>query len=74
MRYGSWLVAAILSVLLTIGFTKSTPVYARGGGAANLMNSPGYQRAQKESRERYLARYYGSQAQSVHRRKKARHR
>ena len=30
--------------------------FARGGGA-NLMNSPGYQRALKESRERYQRAY-----------------
>lgn len=52
----------------------SLPAHARGGGAANLMNSPGYQRAQKESRERYLSQYYGTQPQSVHRRKKKKHR
>lgn len=58
----------------SVCFVQAPVVFARGGGAANLMNSPGYQRAQKESRERYLARYYGSQGQPVNRRKKARHR
>jgi hypothetical protein len=33
-----------------------TPASARGGGA-NLMNSPGYQRALEESRKRYRESY-----------------
>ena len=46
-----------LSVLASIGVDF---VFARGGGGgSNLFNSPGYQRAQKESRERYLRAYYG---------------
>jgi len=48
--------------------------HARGGGA-NLMNSPGYQRALKESRERYAreAQPY-TQPPAVYPRKKWRHR
>jgi len=30
---------------------SSEPVFARGGGAANIMNSPGYQRRLQESRQ-----------------------
>src|SRR3977135_2537961 len=35
----------------TIVFVVST-TFARGGGAANIMNSPGYQRRLQESRQR----------------------
>lgn len=51
----------------------SLPAHARGGGAANLMNSPGYQRAQKEARERYLSQYYGERRVRAVRKKPRRH-
>ncbi len=35
------------------------PASARGGAAAYIMNSPGYQRALQESRQRYRDSYYG---------------
>ena len=46
-----------LKLLLTLGATavavavSSEPVLARGGAAANIMNSPGYQRRLQESRQ-----------------------
>ena len=46
-----------LKFLLALGATAiavavaSEPVFARGGGAANIMNSPGYQRRLQESRQ-----------------------
>ena len=46
-----------LKLLLALGATamvvavSSEPVFARGGGAANIMNSPGYQRRLQESRQ-----------------------
>ena len=30
---------------------SSEPMFARGGGAANIINSPGYQRRLRESRQ-----------------------
>ncbi len=49
---------------------SSEPVFARGGGAANIMNSPGYQRRLQESRQQLSP---GVQPSSIYRRK-ARHR
>ena len=46
-----------LKLLLALGATAvavavfSEPVLARGGAAANIMNSPGYQRRLQESRQ-----------------------
>ena len=42
------------------------PVFARGGGAANIMNSPGYQRRLQESRQQLST---GVQPSSTYRRK-----
>lgn len=49
---------------------------ARGGGAANITGSPGYQRALQESRQRYRDSYSQpyTQPPSVYPRKKWRHR
>jgi len=49
---------------------SSEPVFARGGGAANIMNSPGYQRRLQESRQQLSPNV---QQSSIYRRK-ARHR
>jgi hypothetical protein len=50
---------------------SSEPVFARGGGAAaNIMNSPGYQRRLQESRQQLSP---SVQPSSIYRRK-ARHR
>ena len=49
---------------------SSEPVFARGGGAANIMNSPGYQRRLQESRQQLSPNV---QPSSLYRRK-ARHR
>ena len=49
---------------------SSEPAFARGGGAANIMNSPGYQRRLQESRQQLSPNV---QPSSIYRRK-ARHR
>jgi hypothetical protein len=49
---------------------SSEPVFARGGGAANITNSPGYQRRLQESRQQLSP---SVQPSSIYRRK-ARHR
>ena len=65
-----------LKLLLALGATamavavSSEPVLARGGAAANIMNSPGYQRRLQESRQQLPT---GVQPSSTSRRK-ARHR
>lgn len=62
----------LLSLLLCIPSFGSA--HSRGGGA-NLMNSPGYQRALKESRERYLQESQPyTKPPAVYPRKKWRHR
>jgi hypothetical protein len=46
-----------LKLLLALAATamaavvSSEPVFARGGGAGNILNSPGYQRRLQESRQ-----------------------
>ena len=45
---------------------SSQPVFARGGGAANIMNSPGYQRRLQESRQQLSP---SVQPSSIYRRK-----
>ena len=61
-----------LKLLLALGATamaaavSSEPVLARGGAAANIMNSPGYQRRLQESRQQLPA---GVQPSSTSRRK-----
>jgi hypothetical protein len=39
-----------IAAIATVTFTLSEPLYARGG-AASIMNSPGYQRRLQESRQ-----------------------
>jgi len=41
----------ILAALAPAAAVSSEPVLARGGAAANIMNSPGYQRRLQESRQ-----------------------
>ena len=64
--------------LLFLGFMQLANVgsaFARGGGS-NIMNSPGYQRALQESRQRRQDSYSQpyTQPPSVYPRKKWRHR
>ena len=66
--------AAFLFFTTALALSATTPASARGGGAANIMGSPGYQRALEESRKRYREAYTKSHPQSVHPRKKYRHR
>ena len=60
-----------LKLLLALGATamalavSAEPVLARGGAAANIMNSPGYQRRLQESRQQLSQ----PQVQPSHRRK-----
>src|SRR5882757_9363157 len=46
---------------------SSEPMFARGGGAANIMNSPGYQRRLQESRQQVSQP--DAQPSATHRRK-----
>ena len=46
LKLSSTLAALAMAIVAT-----SEPVFARGGGAANIMNSPGYQRRLQESRQ-----------------------
>ena len=52
---------------------SAIPSHARGGGAANLLNSPGYQRAQKEARDHYLAQVRASEQHAQPHRKRRHH-
>lgn len=75
MRNGSKMRLLALIVTLAEVFCL-TPALARGGGAANIMASPGYQRALEESRKRYRQSYTEPHVHSprVHHRKKYRRR
>ena len=60
-----------------LAFANADFAFARGGGGgSNLFNSPGYQRALKESRERYRRAYTQpyTQPPSVYSGRKWRHR
>jgi hypothetical protein len=46
---------------------SSEPMFARGGGAANIINSPGYQRRLRESRQQVSQP--DAQPPATHRRK-----
>lgn len=52
-------VIAFLLILAGMQLSFIELASARGGGAANIMASPGYQRALHESRQRYRESYYG---------------
>lgn len=69
------LITALLFFLGGISLSTVTPASARGGAAANIMGSPGYQRALEESRKRYResATQPRVQPSKVHKRKKQRH-
>jgi len=69
--------AAVFSCLLiSLVLPSVTPASARGGAAANIMGSPGYQRALEESRKRYRQSYSEPyvRSPSVYPRQKWRHR
>jgi hypothetical protein len=59
-------VDAMLTVT-TVIVVSSEPMFARGGGAANVMNSPGYQRRLQESRQQVSQP--DAQPSATHRRK-----
>lgn len=52
IRFFAILCAALLALV------NADAAFAKGGGS-NFMNSAGYQRALKESREKYRSNYYG---------------
>lgn len=52
MKHALLSLTACLLLLVAAMLGSATPASARGG-AANLLNSPGYQRALEESRKRY---------------------
>ncbi|EKS41521.1 hypothetical protein HMPREF9695_00613 [Afipia broomeae ATCC 49717] len=64
--------AAILLLAMCAVPLLAVPASARGGAAANIMSSPGYQRALEESRKRQAEPYVKKPA--VYPRKKWRHR
>jgi hypothetical protein len=74
MRHRIKLVAVFFLLFAVAELSIANSAFARGGGA-NLMNSPGYQRALEESRKRYRqeAQPY-TQPAPVYPRKKWRHR
>lgn len=51
------ILAALVLLVAVMQFSTITPASARGGAAANIMSSPGYQRALEESRKRYRQSY-----------------
>ncbi len=65
-------IAVVFAAMLAGAFVDAAPAFARGG-APNIMNSPGYQRALKESRERYRQQYYAAQPRVTQPRKYRRH-
>jgi len=74
MRYFAKRMIACFLFLVIAELFFFHSAHARGGGA-NLMNSPGYQRALKESRERYWRESQPyTQPPQVYPRKKWRHR
>lgn len=76
MRHHIELLIAFLLFVAVAEVFSLTPASARGGGAANIMDSPGYQRALQESRKRYRESYSQpyTQPPAVYPRKKWRHR
>ena len=56
-----------LAALAMVIVVPSKPMLARGGGASNILNSPGYQRRLQESRQQLSQP--GVQRSSVYRRK-----
>ena len=41
----------MIATIVTATFVLCEPLFARGGGGGNIMNSPGYQRRLQESRQ-----------------------
>ncbi|MES2600170.1 MAG: hypothetical protein V4602_05090 [Pseudomonadota bacterium] len=76
MRDPIRLLATFVVLVAAAALSHITPVSARGGAAANIMGSPGYQRALEESRKRYRQSYTEPyvRSPSVHSRKTWRHR
>jgi hypothetical protein len=50
MKNSPKLFLALAAMAMAVA-VSTEPVFARGGGAANIMNSPGYQRRLQESRQ-----------------------
>jgi hypothetical protein len=69
MKSHAKLAAALLVLVGALEFADIAPALSRGG-AANIMNSPGYQRRLQESRQQYAR----SQRPVIHPRKKWHHR
>jgi hypothetical protein len=44
-------VFVMVAVMTTAIVVSSAPIFARGGGGGNILNSPGYQRRLQESRQ-----------------------
>jgi hypothetical protein len=65
MKNSLKLLLALAATAMAVG-VSSEPVFARGGGAGNILNSPGYQRRLQESRQQLSP---GVQPSSTHRRK-----
>lgn len=63
--------AGLLAIVAAVELASLAPAFARGG-AANLMNSPGYQRRLQESRQAYTRAY--TAPQTVYPARKWRHR
>jgi hypothetical protein len=57
MKHHAKLAAALVVLVGAVEFSNIAPAVARGG-AASIMNSPGYQRRLQESRQQY-SRSYG---------------
>jgi len=70
MKHHAKLAAALVVLVGAVEFSNIAPAVARGG-AASIMNSPGYQRRLQESRQQLPPT--GAQPASTHRRK-SRHR
>lgn len=70
-----YLVSSLCLLLVVFGVSATSPASARGA-AANIMNSPGYQRALEESRKRYRDSVHepASRSPSGKPRKTSRHR
>lgn len=75
-HHAKQIAVVVFLMVAAIVASNITPASARGGGAANITGSPGYQRALQESRQRYRDSYSQpyTQPPSVYPRKKWRHR
>jgi hypothetical protein len=66
MKNSLKLLLALAAIAIVVA-VSSEPLLARGGGAGNILNSPGYQRRLQESRQQLSQP--GVQPASTHRRK-----